>query len=163
MPIPTDKKEVDPMADDDEYELLPHKQIADLKKELERLKKGPTPEARNEMERLNDSINNLLSLFKEASSQMHLEEQEATMVAEKLIPIEEKLDQILDQNQKIAEGIVALADLVKELKEDQKKKDRELPRPMTSMGPQPMGPMGPGPYPRPSFEGNLPPLGQRRR
>src|SRR3989344_4996952 len=141
MPIPTDKKEVDPMADDDEYELLPHKQIADLKKELERLKKGPTPEARNEMERLNDSINNLLSLFKEASSQMHLEEQEATMVAEKLIPIEEKLDQILDQN----------------------KKDRELPRPMTSMGPQPMGPMGPGPYPRPSFEGNLPPLGQRRR
>ena len=147
------KKEVD--TNDDDYELLPHKDIIELKKELEKLKKGPTPESRDQMEKLTDSINNLLNLFKEASSQMHLEEQEGNLVSEKLGPIEEKLDQILDQNQKIAEGIVALADLIKEMKEE-----KEPPMPRLRMGPM-QGPMPQGPPPgmprMPEF-GGFPPM-----
>ena len=116
------------------------------------------------MEKLSDSINTLLSLFKEASSQMHLEEQEASMVAEKIIPIEEKLDQILEQNQKIAEGIVALADLIREMQDDQKRKDRPgynirmSQPPMPSPNMPPMQPnFGPGPYGQ-QGPGNIPPL-----
>lgn len=151
-----------PVSDDD-YEMIPHKEIVDLKKELEKLKKGPAPGAKNQMENLTNSINNLLSLFKEASSQMHLEEEEANMVSEKLIPIEGKLDQLLDQQQKIAEGIVALADLVKEMKQQQSK-PAPVPRPRMapppgSMPPPPMGAPGPmPPPPRGAPQGGLPPL-----
>ena len=158
------------MADeDDDYELLPHKQITDLKKELEQLKKGPSPESGNQMDKLNDSINNLLGLFKEAASQMHLEEQEGGMVAEKLIPIEEKLDQVLEQNQKIAEGIVALADLVKDLQEQKKKESGQdygmrmappsfgMPPPLNMPPPMNMPP------PRQPMQGNLPPFPPQRR
>lgn len=150
------------MADEDEYEILPHKEIEDLKNELDALKKGPTPESRNQMQKLNDSINSLLGLFKEASSQMNLEEEEANLVSQKLIPLEEKMDQILDQNQKIAEGIVALADLVKDMRDRMKNDQKQMPRFRTGM-PQDNSPIPPRPDfgqmpPRPDFR-QIPPMG----
>ena len=131
---------------DDDYELLPHKDILELKSQLENLKKGPNPEARESMEKLTDSIDNLLNLFKQAASQMHLEDQEAGLVEQKLIPLHNKLDRILDQHNKIAEGIVALADMVKDLKDAVRQPIRMPPtmlRPMPRPMMPPMPPMGP--------------------
>ena len=133
---------------DDDYELLPHKEIESLKNELEKLKKGPSDQTKTQMGQLTDSINNLLNLFKEAASQMHLEEQEADMVSQKIIPIEMKLDQVLEQNQKIAEGIIALADIIKEMKGSP---PPSMPRPM-------MGSMGLPPRMPPQRQGGLPPM-----
>ena len=142
------------MADqDDDYELLPHKEIAELKTELERLKKGPSSESRSQMDQLTGALTNLLNLFKEASSQMRLEEDEGNIVSEKLIPIEEKLDQILDQNKKIAEGILAMADMIKDMKEERQSMKPMAPKPsFPSSFPSSMPPM-----PR-QVPGNLPPL-----
>ena len=132
---------------DDEYDLLPHREIADLKDELEKLKKGNLPESKDSMEKLSNSINNLLTIFKEASVQMNLEEEEANLVAKHLEPIAEKIDKILDQNQKIAEGIVALADMVDDLK---RKQDSPMRRSFqtetTTIRPEPMlQPFSPAP------------------
>ena len=131
---------------DDDYELLPHKDIIELKSQLENLKKGPNPEAQESMEKLTESIDNLLNLFKQAASQMHLEDQEAGLVEQKLIPLHNKLDRILDQHNKIAEGIVALADMVKDLKDAVRQPIRMPPtmlRPMPRPMMPPMPPMGP--------------------
>ena len=133
------------MADDD-YELIPHQEILDLKKELEKLKISPTPESRESMEKLTDAINNLLTLFKQAGAQMNIEEQEATLVEAKLKPLMDKIDQVLDQNQKIAEGVVTLAEMVKDLR-DRRPSAPMMPPPRPMM--RPMSPPPSGFPPRP--------------
>ena len=57
------------MSDDEEYELTPHSQLEELKKEIERLKTRPsspslksTDTFQDSIERLNDSVDELLSI-----------------------------------------------------------------------------------------------------
>ena len=142
----------------DEYEIVPHKEIADLKREIARLKgEGPTPGARDSLfyavTKLNDSINDLLKLFKAASESMAAEGE----VPADLSDVNEKLDAVIEQNKKIAEGIVALADLIKAGKAKAPPAPKPfIPEPMPSFEPpevpefeEPTPPPGPMPPPGP--------------
>lgn len=153
------------MAGEEEYELMPHKKIEALKKEVEELKKGTaSPEMQGSIQSLSDSINDLLGLFREASRDLNLEKAAESSVEARVDQIVEKLDQVIDQNGKIAEGIVAVADMVTNIKEKKVAPMPGVPPRLGSMplrmapkGPMPGGPppMAPGPMP-PARE--LPPL-----
>lgn len=104
------------LADDDEYELLPKEEIDNLKKEIERLKKSPFGEAK-EAENLLDAINNLnanirklIEIFTNAQAELESHYLESGSPAEDLKDIKE-------QNEQIAQGILAVADMVKETNE----------------------------------------------
>jgi hypothetical protein len=105
---------------DEEYTILPHKEIQDLKEELDKLKKNPDlvdNSLKASIGNLNDSLGALMGVFKEATQEMRLEEGEESILNKKFVPLMEKMDLILEQNQKIAEGIVALADILKGMPE----------------------------------------------
>ncbi|MBU0472426.1 MAG: hypothetical protein KKF89_06020 [Nanoarchaeota archaeon] len=95
----------------DDYELLPHEELEALRKEVERLKKSPYPNSKQNknildtMEDLNDTIKKLISIFEDAQDDIIKDYSESSPM--------QVLKQISDQNAKIAEGIVALANLVK--------------------------------------------------
>ena len=118
------------MAEDSDYDIIPHAELIKLRREVNELKQHPLgttstgKELLETIKELNTNISNLFNLFKEAAEEMKLEESEAKMVAEKMKPMMQKFDTLIDQNEKIAKGIVAVADMVKD---DVKKKLRPLP------------------------------------
>jgi hypothetical protein len=128
-------------------------------------------------------MNSMLGMFKTAADEMKLEEQEEKMFASQLQPILDKLDEIMEQNKVIAEGMVAIADIVKERlpgkKEETQKDDfgsdeqkfskmlfqpKQPPRmpptasPMQSPFPPPPNVPPPGSMP-PPMQSPFPPLG----
>jgi hypothetical protein len=130
-----------PMADDDakttssegeDYEILPQKEIQELKEELRKLKEFeimPSKKMQVSLVELNTKLDKLLNIFEEATTALHIEEGGMSF-KEKISPIIEKMNKVLDQNAEIAQGIVAVADLVKELREDiGKSKGPEMPQP----------------------------------
>lgn len=118
------------MAGDDEYEILPREEIETLRKEVERLKKNPFGEL-EEGESLLESINNLNANIKKlidifVKTEADLSEAYANSEGAPAMPTED-LKTIKDQNEQIAQGIVAVADMLKDVKqmeeniEDEKK------------------------------------------
>jgi len=51
---------------------------------------------------------------------MQNEEKEEIFLAEKIKPLSEKVDKLLDQNEKIAKALVAIADMIEEIKNQKK-------------------------------------------
>lgn len=176
---------------EEEYAIVSKKEFLALKKELEKLKKNPLA-ASDEGESLQGSIDNLnkglnimLEVFKEAAESMKLDEHDSQMLSKQMGPMNEKLDVLVDQNQKIAKGIIAIADMVKEKLEEMGDKlehmhapepHEERALPPLSGGPKPLGaappagmppppgamPPAPGAPPGPGMPpppGGLPPLG----
>ena len=148
---------------DDEYE-----DILKLKQELESLKRGKRdqPSLQESMEQLSNSINSLIRMFEEAGKEIKVEEAEEHFISARLDPILDKLDEITDQNHKIAEGIIALADMIKEMKEQ--KMEMPKPRPFRSSFPEepfggpPLEPLPPLPPLRPGPGMGPPPPTERR-
>ncbi len=100
---------------DEEYELLPHKEIEELKEELAKLKEfeiTPTKKLRVSLVELNSKLDKLLDIFEDAMRQVQVEEGGMTF-HDKMKPIVDKMNKILDQNAQIAEGIVTMADMIK--------------------------------------------------
>ncbi|MBR9677400.1 hypothetical protein GOV04_04620 [Candidatus Woesearchaeota archaeon] len=107
---------------DDDYELISHKEIAELRKQITEMKGGKTaspasaqsaePSTTSNMEelleQLNTNITTMLAVFKEAGK--NLEEGQDTVGVE----IIGKLDTVIEQNKKIAKGIVTVADMIKD-------------------------------------------------
>ncbi|MBN1544403.1 hypothetical protein JW898_02985 [Candidatus Woesearchaeota archaeon] len=172
--------------DEEEYAIVSKKEFLALKRELDRFKKNPLEGSESgenlqaSIDNLNKSLNVMLEVFKQAAEDMKLEEHDTEMVAKQIGPINDKIETLIDQNQKIAKGIVAIADMVKEKLEEISEKAASRPSlPPLSGGPAPRpGPMsarpsappsfGPAPPPRPAppgpggppgFGGGLPPLG----
>lgn len=158
------------MADDD-YTLLSSKEVSELKQDVDYLKKNPFGGVKSgkslleAIDQLNENISQLIEIFKEASEQVKAEEREADVIIKRIEPIERKLDELSDQNQKIAKGILAVADMV--AAQDAKQRQRQMPsqqqrpmqpRPQMPMQPRlpPMGGTAPV-IPKPSMPG-LPPL-----
>ncbi|MBD3361888.1 hypothetical protein GF358_03805 [Candidatus Woesearchaeota archaeon] len=141
--------------DSEEYELLPHKEIEELKEELARLKEfeiTPTKKLRVSLVELNSKLDKLLDIFEDAMRQVQIEEGGMTF-HEKMKPIVDKMNKILDQNAQIAEGIVTLADMLKEQKGMPKEKPfPDLPsrekEPENKMPPMPERPSGVPPPPK---------------
>ncbi|MBW3001543.1 hypothetical protein KY338_00095 [Candidatus Woesearchaeota archaeon] len=139
-------------AETEEYELLPHREIEDLKEELRKLKEfeiTPTKKLRISLIELNKKLDKLLQIFDEARHDIRTEEI-GLGFKEKMKPLMEKMETLQEQQADIAEGMVALADIVKGMKKE-KKPELEPPGMPPGMPPRPVGPpsstMGP---PRPS-------------
>ncbi len=113
---------------DDEYELMPQQSFSKLKEDLENLKKKTADEdfsnvkedLKDAMGKLSNSLNTVIDLFKTATEEMKEEEHEQKVLSKNISPMMEKLDNIIDQNEQIAKGIVAVADMVTKMKEKPK-------------------------------------------
>lgn len=112
------------MAKDEEYELLPHSEIAKLKEEIRRLKNPNDYEPSSapvrmdsSIEDLKESIDTLNEIFKEASMELRVGDSDLHSHLKKLANLSDKLDTIIDQNEKIAEAIVSVAESTDEIKQ----------------------------------------------
>lgn len=147
-----DKKSQVPESEGDTYELLPHKDILELKEELRQLKAKPTEKnLQISMVELSTKLDRLIEIFEEAQEQIKTEG-ESLSWEDKLRPITEKMDKVLEQNGEIARGILGLSDMINEVKETLEK---------TKSPSEPSGFIEPleGPPPAQGSP-NLPPLGQ---
>ena len=163
---------------DEEYAIVSKKEFLALKKELDKLKKDPLGDSeqgenlQGSIDNLSKSLNVMLEVFKQAAQDMSLEDHDNALVGKQMGPLNEKLDTLIEQNQKIAKGIVAVADMVKEkldeLKESRPESKPALPPlsgapkpPMSGpMSPPMGGPMSPPmgvPMPPPPMGGPMPP------
>ena len=94
----------------------------------------------------------MMGLFKMAGEELKLDEKKKEVVSEKIDPLLKKIDVLLEQNQKIAKGIVAVADLVKEASGEtpvKKPIPRIIPKQKPVLPPihHPMGAVPPPPMP----------------
>jgi hypothetical protein len=170
-----DDKTQSPADDGEDYEILPEKEIQELKDELKKLKDfeiTPSKKLGVQLIELNTKLDKLLSIFEEATTALQLEEGGLSF-KDKMKPLVEKMNKILEQNSEIAQGIVAVADLVKDLREDMGKgvtvREPSLeptpPMPYGQQGAPPqMPPMMPPPgMPRMMMPGVPPPPPRKRR
>jgi len=139
------------MAEDnnEEYQIMPQKTISKIKKEIENLKtkaassdEVASPGFKRAIDNLTESINSLMSLFKEAAEEMKVEEKTEENIEQKLGPLVKKVAEIEEENKKIAEGILAIADMVRDLNEKIDKKPALRPEPLfkPKISPQQMEP-----------------------
>ena len=100
---------------EEDYEILPHQLLADLKSEVEILKKKLTqPDAKAnelilEIESLKDSIHELNNIFQKALEQTKEED-----LAKVIKIISQRLETVVAQNETIAKGMVAISDKVED-------------------------------------------------
>ena len=103
---------------EEEYELLPHREIEALRDELKQLKSMPEeagPHTDVAFEELTKKMDRLIEIFTAAEHEIKVEEGALTF-KEKMAPLIQKMDKILEQNSEIAEGVVALADILSEMR-----------------------------------------------
>ena len=136
----------------DDYELLPHREVAELRGELSKMREFPAGPGRRmqiSMDQLADKVDKMISIFEEAMHELKVEEGGLSF-QEKMRPLMERMNKMLDQQAEIASGIVALADLINDIKQRVDK--------MT-----PMEPRFPAFQPQqqpPAMQRQLPPPGQ---
>jgi hypothetical protein len=144
-----DLKDISMPSEEEDYELLPHKEIEELKGELQKLKDfeiTPTKKLRLSLLELNKKIDRLLNIFDEAAHTIKAEEMGLTF-KERMKPMSDKMDKILEQNADIAEGIVAIADMVKGMKGKGMEREEELGAPEFDLKPEFPMPMQRAPAP----------------
>ena len=150
---------------DEEDQVVPYKDISELKKELEGLKGRKdvsSKELYDAVQALSQSISDMLEVFGAAAEQMKQEEKGYDAETKKHEMIISKLDKLIDQNKTIAEGMVSIVELVKEKLVSSKESEETIfrpkepmfrpnpqPRPMTR--PQTNWQPKPEPYPTPQF------------
>lgn len=127
MPLPeklnnlTNNLSSDNYSDEGEdYEVLPEKEVKDLREELKKMRtfeQTPSKTMQVSMNDLNAKLDKLLAVFDEASKDIKIEEGGLSF-QEKMKPLVEKMNKILEQNSEIAEGIVAIADLIRDFRSD---------------------------------------------
>lgn len=88
---------------EDEFELMSHDEIAKLKEQLAKLKKKKkSASLKDSIDALNANIESLVDVFEEASREVRTEDFE----------LMKKIGRVLEQNQKIAQGIVKIAEML---------------------------------------------------
>ncbi len=98
-----------------EYELVPHDQIEFLRGEIERVKRNPFGDTQSSkdlltaLDHLNRNVSKLVAIFETANDEIVRDYKDKANT--------EKINRVLEQNEKLARGIVVIADLLKELKE----------------------------------------------
>ncbi len=112
-------KGASPIDEGEDYEILPQKEIQELKNELRKLKEfeiTPSKKMQVSLVEVDAKLDKLLSIFEEAMTALQLEEGGLSF-KEKMKPVAEKMNKILEQNSEIAQGIVAVADLVRDFRD----------------------------------------------
>ena len=124
-----------------DYEILPHKLLEDLKFDVEALKKKLTePEAKAnelilEIETLKDAVHELNTVFNKALE--HSKEEDAFKAIQRL---NERLDTVVTQNETIAKGMIAISDKLEDFMHKNKTASSALASyPATMMPSSPMG------------------------
>ncbi|MDO8642710.1 MAG: hypothetical protein Q7R76_03940 [Candidatus Woesearchaeota archaeon] len=156
MPVKVPEKSANEQEED--YDIVPHKRLIELEQKVDQIKQNPfasVPSGKElveSMRALNRNLTDLTGLFKTAADDIQTEQHDVTVVQQQMGPVAEKLDMLLEQNKKIARGIIAIADMLK----DQGAKLEKL-----SMGnrsfPLPPGPMPPSDRMRPLMPADVPP------
>ena len=129
---------------DDEFELVSHEEIAELRREVEKIKKNPlgdTSSSINLLDSMNDltrAINNILSIFENTEKELLNEYSKSKS--------DYKIDKLLAQNKEIAQGIIHVAEIIKQ---PQIKKPT-IPRPLPPKQ-NPFLPPKQDPFPPPTF------------
>tara|TARA_Y100000310_G_C20668591_1_gene809012 strand:- start:642 stop:1187 length:546 start_codon:yes stop_codon:yes gene_type:complete len=148
------------MVADEPYDLMPHRALEDLKKQVNQLKskseKSSSQAIVNSLDKLTISMDSMLRLFEEAAKEVKIEEKDESSIPN-------QLRAIIEQNKIIAEGMVTVSDMVKEFIEHHG--HRPAPRPSFPPHPEPhfQPPRIPEPNlqppraPPPNFE-HLPPI-----
>ncbi len=164
------------MADNEEWEMIPHKLLSDLKDEVQGLKeKLDQPSLRSDMIstilELKASLKQLQGVIQTAIDAVGKEENDP-MLSE----LKAKMSNLEQQNTQIAQALVTIADLVENMnkKMEGSPPPRPAPPPLRPLPPRPpqpqrMAPPPPRPAPRqppmgmppppPPFEANEPPFG----
>ncbi len=113
------------MADSEEYELLPHSKLEQLRSELESLRRNPSSNAFSDKELVNaidrfaKSVDRLYGLFENVQKEILDEYQKGEKP-------EDKLDKVIEQNKHIAEGIISIAGSIN--REPSPQKDKTIER-----------------------------------
>jgi len=129
------------MAIDNSYELTPHRELAELKQQIQELKsrvdKASPKELINSMNALAKSMDSMLKLFTQAVEELKYEDREGSLSDGKG-NINEKLDEIIGQNKVLADGMVAVSEMIEDLtgKKSQVSKNFQPPIPQSSMPPE---------------------------
>jgi hypothetical protein len=111
---------------DDDYELIPKQELESLKREIEKLKKNPlgtVPEGDSllgEIKELNSNMKKLMELFTNTEADLAREYAENNPA--------ESLKAVKQQNEQIAQGILALADMIKQMRDDASTRTNAPPR-----------------------------------
>ena len=112
---------------EEDFDLVPYKDISELKKELEGMqdkKDVSTKELYDAVHKLSNAMSDMLEVFGAAAGQLKLEEKGYEAETKKHETIISKLDKLIDQNKTIAEGMVAIVEMVKEKFPNQEKKEQ---------------------------------------
>jgi len=108
------------MAIDDSYELTPHRELAELKQQLQELRSrvdnASPKELINSMNGMAKSMDSMLKLFTQAVEELKYEDRESSL-SEGKEDINEKLDRLIDQNKAIADGVLAVSEMIEDLTE----------------------------------------------
>jgi hypothetical protein len=111
------------MVNDDSYDLMPHRQINEIKAQIAQLKamqdRASPKELIASMDSLTNSITSMLNLFQKAAQELKYEIKEEQLASGKE-SVNEKLDKIIDQNRIIANGMIAVSDMVKDFSSKRK-------------------------------------------
>lgn len=104
------------MAEED-FEADSYRSISDLNKELTAMKGKKDISVKDlydTVQKLTGTMSDMLEVFGAAAEQLKLEEKEYETDSRRHEFIISKLDKIIDQNKTIAEGMVAIVDMIKE-------------------------------------------------
>lgn len=103
--------------EEDEFEIMPHHEIEEMKKEIKELKKGSVDKTiQSSIDILNGNIKDLLAIFREATKEIREEEEKVEETQKSIKEIGSNVDDLFDQNAKIAEAMIAIHDTVGEMK-----------------------------------------------
>ncbi len=103
---------------DEPYDLMPHKQITELKRQVQELKgkvnRASPKDLIDSMDSLTKVVDSLMKLFRQSAEELKYEGKEGSFSGNSdHKEINEKLDRILEQNKIIADSMVAISDMVK--------------------------------------------------
>ena len=96
----------------DEYELVPRNEIDRLQHEVEKIRHNPFGDSSSSkdllsaMDKLNTNVSKLVRIFETANDEIVRDYKDSANSA--------KINKVLEQNEKLAQGIVAIAELMKE-------------------------------------------------
>lgn len=143
---------------EEDYDIVPHKRLIELEQKVDHIKQNPfasVPSGKDlveSMRALNRNLTELTGLFKTASDDIQTEQHDVNVVQQQMGPVAEKLDLLLEQNKKIARGIIAIADMIKE-------QNAKLDKMSVGSRPSPLpqGPMPPSEHLRPLMPSDVPP------
>jgi len=134
----------------DDYAIVPEKEVRELKDRIESIRKNPLgpyggQDLIESVNNLTRAINSLMTLFETAAEELKLEERESETIVRKIDPLLARIESISEQNRKIAQGVVAVADMLESAKMENKMDRPSMPPPMPEQNlTPPPSPMSPG-------------------